>query len=359
MRNSKNVQNYIYGQNSYSKLADVLKSRRDSNSGRGVVFLVDHYFRSRLEVPFLAEDYIEFINTQHEPTTDQVDQVLANCKEKLVQPVAVVGIGGGSVLDVAKAVSNLYTNGGKAEDYQGWDLVKKPGIFKIGVPTLSGTGAEASRTCVMMNHKKNLKLGMNSEYTIYDQLILDPDLTATIARDQAFYTGMDTYIHCVESLKGNYRNAIGDAYSEQALKLARDVFLSGDMLSLENREKIMIASYFGGCAIANSFVGVVHPFSAGLSMVFHTHHCLANCIVMNAMDDYYPEATQEFRKMMAVQKIELPRIVSRPLTEAEKQDLYNATVVHEKPLTNALGADYKKHLTLERVTALFERMLGV
>ena len=106
------------------------------------------------------------------------------------KPVAVIAIGGGSTLDTVKAVSNLLNNPGVAEDYQGWDLVKNPGIYKIGVPTISGTGAEASRTCVMTNYKKNLKLGMNSEFTIYDQLILDSDLSKTVPRDQYFYTAM-------------------------------------------------------------------------------------------------------------------------------------------------------------------------
>ena len=82
-----------------------------------------------------------------------------------------MGVGGGATLDTAKAAANLLTNGGKAEEYQGWDLVKKPGVYKIALPTLSGTGAEATRTCVMTNKRTGLKLGMNSDYTVYDQVI--------------------------------------------------------------------------------------------------------------------------------------------------------------------------------------------
>ena len=78
-------------------------------------------------------------------------QVAALKKKGITKPVAIVGMGGGITMDIAKAVSNLLTNGGKAEEYQGWDLVKKPGIYKIAIPTLSGTGAEATRTCVMTN----------------------------------------------------------------------------------------------------------------------------------------------------------------------------------------------------------------
>ena len=104
---------------------------------------------------------------------------------------------------------------------------------------------------------------MNSDYTVYDQLLLDPDLLATVPRDQYFYTGIDTFMHCVESLQGSYRNAIIDAFSVRAVQLCEEIFLSDDMMSEENREKMMIASYIGGMAAGN--VGVIHPFSAGLA----------------------------------------------------------------------------------------------
>ena len=248
------------------------------------------------------------------------------------------------------------TNSGNAEDYQGWDLVKNPGIYKIGIPTISGTGAEASRTCVMTNPKNGLKLGMNSDYTIYDQLILDPDLTKTVPREQYFYTGMDTYIHCIESLNGRYRNAIGDAFSKQAIALCREVFLSEDMMSDENREKLMVASYLGGCAIANSFVGVVHPFSAGLSVVLDTHHCIGNCITMNAMEEFYPKEFEEFNLMAQKQGIKIPKGIASNLDEETYQKLFNSTIIHEKPLSNALGDNFKEILSYDKVKEIFKRM---
>ena len=81
-----------------------------------------------------------------------------------------------------------------------------------------------------------------------------------------------------QSLSGTFRNAIGDAYSEQTLKLCREVFLSDDMQKTENREKLMVASYLGGCAIATSYVGIIHPFSAALSVVLE--HLIAKQIVL-------------------------------------------------------------------------------
>lgn len=359
MNNSKNILNYMFGKGAIDNLSQILDIRKSENSY--VVYYVDEYFKNSAlikNLPIKEIDEIVYIQTKDEPKTEFIN----NFRDILVQksknnPKAIVSIGGGITLDTGKAVANLLTNNGNAEDYQGWDLVKNPGIYKIGIPTLSGTGAEASRTCVMTNSDSGLKLGMNSDFTLYDQLILDPELTKTVPKDQYFFTGMDTYIHCIESLNGRYRNAIGDAFSHQAIELCREVFFSDDMMSNENREKIMVASYLGGCAIANSFVGVVHPFSAGLSVVLDTHHCIGNCITMNAMEEFYPKEYIEFMKMAEKQGIEIPKGIAANLDDETYLKLYNSTVIHEKPLSNALGDNYKNEiLTLEKVTEIFKRM---
>ena len=269
---------------------------------------------------------------------------------------AIIGLGGGSTMDTAKAVSNLLNNEGKAEDYQGWDLVPKPGVYKIAIPTLSGTGAEASRTCVMTNPKTGLKLGMNSDFTLFDHIIMDSNLSSSVPRDQYFWTGMDSYLHCVESLEGTHRNAISDAYSRQALSLCREVFLSEEMQSPENREKLMVASYLGGCAIASSFVGIIHPFSAGLSVVLGTPHCKANCITMRAMEDFYPKYYKEFWEMAEKQKVNIPKNPCKDLDDSDWNLLFESTIIHEKPLTNALGSNFKSILTPERVRQTFAMM---
>jgi 3-deoxy-alpha-D-manno-octulosonate 8-oxidase len=224
------------------------------------------------------------------------------------------------------------------------------------VPTISGTGAEATRTCVMTNKATGLKLGMNSDFTVFNHLVLDPDLTATVPRDQYFFTGMDAYIHCIEALAGSYRNAVGDAYSHETINLCQKVFLGDDMMSDQSREDLMVASYLGGSAIATSYVGVVHPFSAGLSVVLGIHHCVANCITMRAMEAFYPEAFTEFWTAVDRQGVVVPEGVARGLTDEQYKSLYDSTVVHSKPLTNALGEDYKNTLTFDKVVELFKMM---
>ena len=358
--NVKNPSRYIFGENSIHNLRNLLDERKKVEPNTSSVVFIDHFFKNRNkfinQLNLHKDDNVIFVSTENEPTTDYVDELLLRVKKYKTKISTVIGIGGGSTLDISKAISNLLTNGGNASDYQGWDLVKKPGTYKIGIPTLSGTGAESTRTCVMTNKKTNLKLGMNSDHTIFDQIILDPNLTKTVPYDQYFYSGMDSYIHCIESLNGNYRNSVGDAYSNQVKQLCQSVFLSEDMQSKENRSKLMVASYLGGCAIATSYVGVIHPFSAGLSVVLGLHHCIANCLAFNVLSEFYEEEHREFKNMCNQQNIELPSNICKSLNEEQFLMLYKSTIIHEKPLTNALGPDFKKILTQDKVREIFERI---
>jgi 3-deoxy-alpha-D-manno-octulosonate 8-oxidase len=361
----RNVGRYNIGASSLEEIIDLLVCVRreaiERNESSQVVFLVDQYFEGdstlSTRLGYELGDAIDFIPTKNEPTTNDIDQLVASLIQRgFTKPAAIVGMGGGTTMDYSKAISNLLTNGGKAEQYQGWDLVKVPGIFKVGIPTISGTGAEATRTCVMINTVSGLKLGMNSDYTVFDQIIMDPYLTRTVPRNQYFWTGMDAYIHCIESLSGSFRNAIGDSFSRETLNLCRQVFGSSSMMSEQSREQLMVASYLGGCAIATGYVGVVHPFSAGLSVVLGVHHCVANCITMRAMDEFYPDEYNEFWKMVNKQKIEIPKGICNNLTDEQYDQLYASTVIHEKPLTNALGENFNEVLTKEKVIDLFNMM---
>ena len=357
-KNIKNVPLYMLGAGCLSQLGELLAPRRAM--GGAAVFYVDHYFEGKelvSRLPLEKGDQVIFVDTGHEPTVEDIDMYAAALKNTLnsTLPCCVLGIGGGATLDVAKAVANMLTNPGIAADYQGWDLVKNAPPYKIGVPTLAGTGSEASRTCVLTNMAKRLKMGMNADLTMYDQLLLDPDLTASVPRDQYFYTGMDTFMHCIESRAGSYRSVIVDTLSLTAIRLSEEIFLeSDDMMSPENREKMMIASYLGGMAAGNT--GIVHPISAGLGVVLHLPHGIANCYALSVLEEFYPTEYAQFTAMMRKQKVTLPKGICRDLPEDTLQALYEGSIIHEKPLTNALGPDFKKILTRDRVISLFKAM---
>ncbi len=352
---NRSPQHIHFGVNQSELLRERIEIRRQAVNSP-VIWLVDCFFKENplnIDVSRDADDCWIYVDTSTEPSIELVDQYVKET-DKIKAPCAVVAIGGGSTMDIAKALANLKTNPGKAEDYQGWDLVQNAAPWKIAIPTLSGTGSEGSRTCVMVNQKKGLKLGMNSPHTVFDELILDPSLSKSVPRLQYFYTGMDTYIHCIESLKGNYRHALSDAWSREALALCREVFTSNDMMSDDSREKMMTASLLGGMAIGNSLVGLVHPFSAGLSMVHHSRHGVSNCVALRALEEYYPDAAKEMLEFTKIQGITLPDSMNIDLDEKGFNRLRESTIIHTKPLENALGSAWREILSDTKIRQIFK-----
>ena len=103
-------------------------------------------------------------------------------------------------------------------------------------------------------------------------------------------------------------------------------------------------------------MGVVHPFSAGLSVVLGLHHCAANCVTMMAMGSFYPDGHRKFITMVEKQNMNLPKDVCSNLSDEQFHALYQATIIHEKPLTNGLGNGFREILTEDTVRKIFERM---
>jgi 3-deoxy-alpha-D-manno-octulosonate 8-oxidase len=293
-----------------------------------------------------------WVNVDHEPKTEYVDLLTQNVKKISDElPNGIIGIGGGSTLDIAKAVSLMLTNPGSSSDYQGWDLIKNPAVYHVGIPTLSGTGAEVSRTTVLSGPEK--KLGINSDYTVFDQIFLDPELIETAPQDQRFYTGMDCYIHCVESLSGTFLNAFSQAYGEKAIELCRDVFLGSGP---DSDDKLMMASYCGGMSIAYSQVGICHALSYGLSFVLGIHHGIGNCIVFDYLEDYYSEGVKEFRQMMERYKIQLPRNIVAGMENDQLEKMVDVALILEPLWENALGTDWKRTITRDKIKELYLKM---
>jgi 3-deoxy-alpha-D-manno-octulosonate 8-oxidase len=357
-RNFKVVPQIVFGRGSFNQLDSIIELQRQSNH-TDMVFIVDDVFKASIfkqRIPLHANDILLWVNVDDEPKTKQVDSLTAKIQRDLTRsshdkPAGVIGIGGGSTLDLAKAVSLMLTNPGSSAEYQGWDLIKVPGIYHVGIPTLSGTGAEVSRTAVLTGPEK--KLGLNSDYTVFDQLVLDPDLIDGVPLDQRFYTGMDCYIHCIESLAGTYLNAFSQAFGEKALDLCRSVFLENPPNS---DEKLMMASYFGGMSIAYSQVGICHALSYGLSFVLGTHHGIGNCIVFNGLEEYYPEGVREFRRMMAASDINLPTNLMKGVSEEQLDRMVQVALFLEPLWENALGKNWRQIITTRKIKDLYLRL---
>lgn len=354
-RNFPMVPRVIFGAGSFSQLGDILSPMR--KDGAPFIFLVDDYFENpefTQRVPRRLNDQIIFVSADQEPKTEQVDALVHEIREKYSRtPSGIIGIGGGTLLDLAKAVAILLNNKGAAKDYQGWDLVHSPAIYHVGVPTISGTGAEVSRTTVLLGPDK--KLGINSDYTTYDQVVLDPDLTRTVPKEQWFYTGMDCYIHCVESLTGTYLNAFSQSYGEKAMELCKEVFLE-DIEEAESRDKLMMASWHGGMSIAYSQVGIAHAMSYGLSYRLGIKHGLGNCLVFQHLGEYYPEGVALFEQMVEKHGIELPKGVCSNLSKEDIEVMVNVSLGLDALWENALGKDWRKQIGPELLASMFRKI---
>ncbi len=354
-RNLKLVDNVVFGRGSFNQLGDILKSQRKNDSP--MIFLVDHFFEGKelpARIPLHSGDKIVFVDVNDEPKTAYVDSLADELKDEFGMVSGIVGIGGGSTLDLAKAVSLMMNNPGSSADYQGWDLVKHPGVYKAGIPTLSGTGAEVSRTTVLTGPTR--KLGMNSDFTPFNQIVLDPELTSNAPVNQRFYTGMDCYIHCIESLTGTYLNEFSKSYGEKALDLCRYIFLEKETWDNECDDKLMMASYAGGMSIAYSQVGVAHAVSYGLSYLLGTKHGIGNCIVMNHLEEYYPEGVAEFKRMVEKNGIHIPQGICKDLSEDQFDTMINVSLGMKPLWENALGKDWEKKMTREKLRELYGRL---
>lgn len=356
-RNFKTVSQVIFGRGCFNQLSSILADQRKTSDGY-MVFLVDDVFKGKplkARVPLAPNDMLIFVNVDHEPTTDYVDQLTLNVKKTRKNlPDGVVGIGGGSTMDLSKAVSLMLTNPGSSEAYQGWDLIRFPAVYHVGIPTLSGTGSEVSRTTVLSGPEK--KLGLNSDYTLFDQVVMDPDLTEGVPEDQYFYTGMDCYIHCVESLTGTYLNAFSQAHGEKALSLCREVFLDPGP---DRDDKLMMASYMGGMSIAYSQVGVAHAMSYGLAFVRGIHHGIGNCLVFDCLSEYYPEGVAEFHRMMEKSGVALSRKGLDDVRPDELEKMLDVALTLDPLWENALGSDWKRKMPREKLKTLYQKILRI
>ena len=354
-RNFKMVSYVVFGRGSFDQLDEILEPNRKAVAP--MIFLVDHFFENKPlinRLPLRRKDKIVFADVTYEPKTTYVDRLANQLKEEFGTVSGIIGIGGGSAMDLAKAVSLMMNNSGSSSDYQGWDLVKNPGVYKIGIPTLSGTGAEVSRTTVLTGPTK--KLGMNSDFTPFDQIVLDPELTRNVPVNQRFYTGMDCYIHCIESLEGTYLNEFSKSYGEKALQLCQQVFVHKKEWDDQSDDQLMMASYAGGMSIAYSQVGIAHAVSYGLSYLLGTKHGIGNCIVFDKLGEYYPEGVREFKKMVEKNKIDIPQHITRGLTDEQFDTMINVSMGMKPLWENALGKDWEKKMTRQRLRALYEEL---
>jgi len=210
-----------------------------------------------------------------EPTVDLVNEYVSYLRNKNID--LIVGIGGGSIIDLSKALSVMIVNDGRVEDYHGTGKVFSQGVKKIMVPTTAGTGSEVTPGAVLLNPKTKFKRALASKYVAPDYAVLYPYLTMGMPDNITATTGMDALGHAIESYTAKCANEITRMYSKEAFRLVYNalpkVFENKNNLDL--RRQVLLGACLAGYAIYNSCTGACHGISYALGIYNNIPHGLA------------------------------------------------------------------------------------
>jgi alcohol dehydrogenase len=214
----------------------------------------------------------------------------------------VIGIGGGSAMDVAKAIAVLATNKGSAVDYLGLNKVPKPGLPKIMIPTTAGTGSEVTFTAVFVRKNLKKKEGMNSPYLYPELALLDPELTLSLPPVPTAQTGLDALCHAIESYTSVNSSPVSEMFSLEAIALIAENLRTcvHDGKNIVARERMLLRSLYAGIGLANAGVTAVHSLSYPLGGKYGVGHGLANTMMLLAVMDFnLPAALEKFTDVAA------------------------------------------------------------
>lgn len=194
----------------------------------------------------------------------------------------IVGVGGGSPMDIASITSVMLTNPGSVRDYFGINLVKRPVVPTVLIPTTAGTGAEVTPNAILTDTKEKMKKAIVSPHILPRVAIVDPLLTISMPPSVTSFTGIDALTHAIESYTSNNANILTDLIAKEAIFLIsrslRTAVANGN--DLEARYDMSIGSLYAGLALANAGVTAVHALAYPLGGQFNIPHGIANGLLL-------------------------------------------------------------------------------
>lgn len=235
-----------------------------------------------------------------EPSLDEVSDAVKEARKAGAKWVA--GIGGGSVLDLAKAAAGLFNAKEAPAYYQQGGALKEPGIPFIAVPTTAGTGSEATINSVITDTDKKVKQSIRDKSFLAAKVILDPDLLKSAPRDIIAHSGMDALVQAYEAYVSKHATPFTDMLALKALALInRHILAAFQKPDKENLTAMLAGSYYAGVALANARLGVIHGIAHPLGVIYQKPHglvcavCLPASIKLNktAMGQKYKSLCKE------------------------------------------------------------------
>jgi alcohol dehydrogenase len=252
------------------------------------------------------------------PTTATFDEVEQNPRHTTVdrggeiarelKPDLIIGLGGGSVLDAAKAIALLATNPGRIEDYEGREKYKAAPLPVLAVPTTCGTGSEVTWVSVITHTGRQFKMSIKGPLMYPAAALVDPDLLITLPSHLVASTGLDALTHAVEAFTVKPASVITDTLALESLRLIfrslpeayRDI-----KKNAKAREGLMLGSLLAGMAFGNSDVGAVHCLAESVGSLYDTPHGVANAVFLPYVMEFNLEAAEaKYARIASVAGIE-------------------------------------------------------
>jgi alcohol dehydrogenase len=279
-------------------------------------------------------NYSVFAEVEPDP---RVEVALASvAAAKAYGPDVIVGLGGGSSLDISKITSVLLTNEGPIEKYFGMELVPRPGVPLILIPTTAGTGSEMTSICVLSDTKNKVKKGIVSEHMFARVALLDPQLTLALPPRVTAMTGMDALVHAIESFVGVRASVFTDTLNLQAIRLVaanlRLAYANGDNRAA--RENMQHASCLAGMAFSNTQNGLDHAMALAIGGKFHLPHGQLTAFILPWV--------MEFNLIAAPQKFaEIAKAFGEKTGGVSEIEAARLSVKAIKSLLDDVGISYK------------------
>ena len=236
-----------------------------------------------------------FADTVPDPTTASINAGVEFCKEG--DHDCVIGFGGGSPLDSAKAIAVMSQFGGVMRDYMVPHVQDAPGLPVIAIPTTAGTGSEATRFTIITDEVTNEKMLCVGLAYLPIAALIDFELTLTMPRRLTADTGIDSLVHAMEAYVSKKANLFSDAMALQAMKaLAPNLrVVDREPDNRQAREAMMIGATQAGIAFSNASVALVHGMSRPIGAYFHVPHGLSNAMLLPVVTAYSaPAALQRY-----------------------------------------------------------------
>lgn len=217
--------------------------------------------------------------TSDEPDLGEISEVIAAARRAAACWIA--GIGGGSVLDLAKAAAGLYNAAEGPGYYQAGGVLQETGIPFVAVPTTAGTGSEATVNAVIVNKEKMAKLSIRDRSFLARTVILDAELLAGLPREAMSYAAMDAFVQSYESFISKNATPDTEALALKAMALINaNIIPAYETSSPDNLEGLLLGSYLCGAAFNASRLGVIHGLAHPLGVLYHEPHGLVCAVLL-------------------------------------------------------------------------------